>query len=82
MNSLGTEALAFRSTGTRLLTAVGDLRQAPAEAPRPPSSTHLELALEWPKDSSLLQHSGSCLETQEGGRTGHFLTGFWPLQVL
>lgn len=59
-------------------------------APRPPawpSSTHLELALEWPKDMSLLQdmggmYTGSCLEVQEGGRAGHFLAAFWPLQVL
>lgn len=52
-----------------------------------PGSTYLELALEWPKDRSLLQdmggtYTGSCLEVQEGGRTGHFLTAFWPLQVL
>lgn len=62
----------------------------PVPAPRPlarPSSTHLELALEWPKDMSLLQdmggmYTGSCLEVQEGGRATHFLAPFWPLQVL
>lgn len=55
--------------------------------PHQAHSTHLELALEWPKDMSLLQemggmHTGSCLDVQEGGRTGHFLVAFWPLQVL
>ena len=56
---------------------------------RPPLAvgTHLELALEWPKDRSLVQevegtHTGSCLEVQEGGRPGYFLTAFWPLHVL
>ena len=60
----------------------------PLHPPRPPPpSTHLELALEWLKDMSLLQevggtHTGSCLEMQEGGRPGHFLVAFCPLQVL
>lgn len=57
--------------------------------PRPALAvgTHLELALEWLKDRSLVQevggtHTGSCLEVQEGGRPGYFLTAFWPLHVL
>ena len=46
----------------------------------------MELALEWLKDRSLVQevggtHTGSCLEVQEGGRPGYFLTAFWPLHV-
>lgn len=63
--------------------AVGPPRPCPPLA----MGTHLELALEWLKDRSLVQevggtYTGSCLEVQEGGRPGHFLAAFWPLHVL